>query len=217
MRINENGISMKNWIPTTISIVAIGFALVAIARVSPIQGDMDFDYYGAIIGVLAFLVTLLMGYQIYTVINVKEELKEVRKAREDINKKLEAKVQLSKEYRDELSQAAPIIMAIASQQRDIVESAAFNTYKKSKPEQFAREIATSTIVSMFTDYANVKDEHERHKRLNEISSNIQYDEAVEFFTDYAKKEDKEENDCVETLMLELLGILAEKKNEGDKN
>lgn len=208
---------MKNWIPTTLSIVAIGLAIIAIAKVSPVRGELNFDYYGAIIGVLAFLVTLLMGYQIYTVINVKEELKEVRKAREDFDDKLEAKAQLlSKEYRDELSQAAPIIMAIASQQRDIVESAAFNTYKKSKPEHFAREIASSTIVSMFTDYVNVKDENERYKRLNEIGSNIQYDEAVEFFTDYAKKKDKVENDCVESLMLELLGILADKKNEGDK-
>lgn len=208
---------MKNWIPTTLSIVAIGLAIVAIAKALPVKDEFNFDYYGAIIGVLSFLVTLLIGYQIYTVINVKEEMKEVRKAREDIDKELETKAQqLSKEYRDELSQAAPIIMAIASQQRDIVESAAFNTYKKSKPEQLAREIATSTIVSMFTEYVNVKDEHERHKRLNEIASNIQYDEAVEFYTDYAKKEDKNKNDCVESLMLELLGILTEEKYEGDK-
>ena len=208
---------MKNWIPTTLSIVALGLAIVAIAKVSPIQCDMDFDYYGAIIGVLSFLVTLLMGYQIYTVINVKEELKLVQKAREDIDKKLEAKAQqLSEEYKEELSQAAPVIMAIASQQKDIVESAAFQAYINSKPGQFSREIATRTIMSILTDYVNVSKKQERQRRLQEIAQNVEYDEAVEFFTDYAKKEDKEKNDCVESLMLELLGILAEKKDGGDK-
>lgn len=209
---------MKNWIPATLSIVAIGLAIVAIAKVSPVKGELNFDYYGAIIGVLAFLVTLLMGYQIYTVINVKEELKEVRKAREDIDIKLEAKVQhLSEEYKEELSQAAPVIMAVASQQKDIVECAAFQAYMNSKPGQFSREIANRTIISILTDYANVDNKQERQRRLQEIAHNVEYDEAIEFFTDYAKKEDKKENDCVESLMLELLGLLAEKKNEGNKD
>ena len=50
---------MKNWISTTISIVALGIAIVAMAKVAPAH-ELDFDYYGAIIGVLSFLVTLLM-------------------------------------------------------------------------------------------------------------------------------------------------------------
>ena len=51
---------MKNWISTTISIVALGIAIVAMAKVASVH-ELDFDYYGAIIGVLSFLVTLLMG------------------------------------------------------------------------------------------------------------------------------------------------------------
>ena len=63
---------MRSWIPTTISVVSLAIAIIAIAKVSPTQVPLDFDYYGAIIGVLSFLVTLLMGYQIYTVINSKK-------------------------------------------------------------------------------------------------------------------------------------------------
>ena len=59
------------------SIAAIIISIVALANVAPTQ-DINFDYLGAVIGVLSFLVTLLIGYQIYTVINVKEELKEVQ-------------------------------------------------------------------------------------------------------------------------------------------
>ena len=82
---------MKNWITGAISITAIIIAIVALANTAPTQG-IDFDYLGAIIGVLSFLVTLLIGYQIYTVINVKEELKEIQKERTGIVKTINLKV-----------------------------------------------------------------------------------------------------------------------------
>lgn len=50
---------MKNWINSILSIVAIALSIIAIAKVAPTQ-IIDFDYLGAIIGVLSFLVTLLM-------------------------------------------------------------------------------------------------------------------------------------------------------------
>ena len=75
---------MKNWLATSISVVAFAISIVAMAKVAPIEG-LDFDYYGAIIGVLSFLVTLLMGYQIYTVINVKKELDDARRLKEEID------------------------------------------------------------------------------------------------------------------------------------
>lgn len=53
--------AMKNFIATTISIVAIGIAIVAMAKVALVE-ELDFDYYGAIIGVLSFLVTLPMEF-----------------------------------------------------------------------------------------------------------------------------------------------------------
>jgi len=93
---------MKNWLATSISVVAFAISIVAMAKVAPIEG-LDFDYYGAIIGVLSFLVTLLMGYQIYTVINVKKELDDARRLKEEIDTKLQEKADvLSKGYKDEL-------------------------------------------------------------------------------------------------------------------
>ena len=38
--------------------------------------DLDFDYYGVIIGVLSLLITVLVGWNIYAVINVTESKKE---------------------------------------------------------------------------------------------------------------------------------------------
>ena len=193
---------MKNWIPTTISIVAIGISIVAMARVAPVV-ELDFDYYGAIIGVLSFLVTLLMGYQIYTVINVKKELGDVRRLKEEIDTKLQEKAEtLSKEYKEELANAAPLIMAIASKDRDIVEGAVFKSYRLSKPGQLAKDLAGRTIFVILSELAKLEGEN-RKIAIEDLAKNIEHEDAVEYYTDYAKKQNEERDKAIELFLLEL--------------
>lgn len=201
---------MKNWISTTISIVAIVIAIVAMARVAPIEG-LDFDYYGAIIGVLSFLVTLLMGYQIYTVINVRKDLDAVRRFKEEIDKKLQEKAdELSKEYKDELANAAPLIMAIASKDRDIVESEVFKAYRISKTGQLAKDLAGRTLLIMLGELAK-QEGAERKNSIEELAKNIEREDAIEYFTDYVKKGNGDRDNDVESFLLELMGSLSNEK------
>ena len=191
---------MKNWINSILSIVAISLSIIAIAKVAPTQ-IIDFDYLGAIIGVLSFLVTLLIGYQIYTVINVKEELKEVRKAKDEIDDKMQKITdKLSKDFKEELCNAAPLIMAIASKDKGIIETESFKAYKNSLPDQLSKELARQTIIIILSGFAK----------------SIKYDEAVDFYTDFAKMEDKTGVEGIEPFMLELFGILADRNENGDK-
>lgn len=202
---------MKNWINSIISVVAIIISIIAISKVAPTQ-SVNFDYLGAIIGVLSFLVTLLIGYQIYTVINVKEELKEVRKAREEIDNQMQKIAdKLSGEFKEELSNTAPLIMAIASKEKSIIEIETFKAYKNSEPNHLSKELAKQAIITYLLGFANTQDENDRIKNLEELSENINYDEAVEFYTDFAKMEDKSGVEDVEPIMLELLGLLSNKK------
>ena len=206
---------MKNWINSILSIVAIALSIIAIAKVAPTQ-IIDFDYLGAIIGVLSFLVTLLIGYQIYTVINVKEELKEVRKAKDEIDDKMQKIAdKLSKDFKEELCNAAPLIMAIASKDKGIIETESFKAYKNSLPDQLSKELARQTIIIILSGFANTQ-ENVRKQSLKELSESIKYDEAVEFYTDFSKMEDKTGLEGVESFMLELLGILANRNENGDK-
>lgn len=198
---------MKSWINSILSIVAIVLSIFAIAKVAPTQ-IIDFDYLGAIIGVLSFLVTLLIGYQIYTVINVKEELNEVRKARDEIDDKMQKIAdKLSKDYKEELCNAAPLIMAIASQDKGIIETETFKAYKNSLPDQLSKELARQTILIILSGFVNTQ-ESVRKQNLKELSESIKYDEAVEFYTDFSKMEDKTGLEGVESFMLELLGIFT---------
>ena len=206
---------MKNWINSILSIVAIALSIIAIAKVAPTQ-IIDFDYLGAIIGVLSFLVTLLIGYQIYTVINVKEELKEVRKAKDEIDDKMQKITdKLSKDFKEELCNAAPLIMAIASKDKGIIETESFKAYKNSLPDQLSKELARQTIIIILSGFANTQ-ENVRKQSLKELSESIKYDEAVDFYTDFAKMEDKTGVEGIEPFMLELLGILADRNENGDK-
>lgn len=206
---------MKNWINSILSIVAIALSIIAIAKVAPTQ-IIDFDYLGAIIGVLSFLVTLLIGYQIYTVINVKEELKEVRKAKDEIDDKMQKIAdKLSKDFEEELCNAAPLIMAIASKDKGIIETESFKAYKNSLPDQLSKELARQTIIIILSGFANTQ-ENVRKQSLKELSESIKYDEAVDFYTDFAKMEDKTGVEGIEPFMLELLGILADRNENGDK-
>lgn len=201
---------MKNWLATSISVVAFAISIVAMAKVAPIEG-LDFDYYGAIIGVLSFLVTLLMGYQIYTVINVKKELDDARRLKEEIDTKLQEKADvLSKGYKDELANAAPLIMAIASKERDIVESEVFKTYRVSKKGQLAKELAGQTLFVMLKGLAELEGK-ERKNAIEELAKNIERDDAVEYFTDYAKKGNGDRDKAVEQFLLELIGTLSDKE------
>ena len=201
---------MKNWLATSFSVVAIAISMVAMAKVAPIEG-LDFDYYGAIIGVLSFLVTLLMGYQIYTVINVKKELDDVRRLKDEIDTKLQEKADvLSKEYKDELANAAPLIMAIASKERDIVESEVFKAYRVSKNGQLAKELAGQTLFVMLKGLAELEGK-ERNNAIEELAKNIEREDAVEYYTDYAKKVKNDRDSSVEQFLLELIGTLSDKE------
>lgn len=60
-----------------VSIVISSFALtlgiVAICLVAPRRGELSFDYMGVIVGILSLLVTVLIGWNIATVLNFKDE------------------------------------------------------------------------------------------------------------------------------------------------
>lgn len=205
---------MKPWIAFVISCFAILLSLTAIGVTLPTVGELNFDYYGAIVGVLSFLITILMGYQIYTVINVKEELKEVRMLSSQIDAKLQKKGDaLTKEYKDELSGAVPLIVALSSKNRDIIESEIFKTYKKCSSGQIAKELAWQSI-NMIIGEVSMKQGEERERAIEELSRNVKHDDIVEFYTDFARNTDNNKLVGMEQFILELIGNIS--NNDGDK-
>lgn len=75
-----------NTITLIFSAISIMVSVAALCRTYPHTSDLGMDYQGVIVGMLALLVTILIGWQIYTAINVKEELKDIKDLRREINK-----------------------------------------------------------------------------------------------------------------------------------
>lgn len=75
-----------NTITLLLSAISIMVSVAALCRTYPHTSDLGMDYQGVIVGMLALLVTILIGWQIYTAINVKEELKDIKDLRREINK-----------------------------------------------------------------------------------------------------------------------------------
>lgn len=75
-----------NTITLILSAISIMVSVAALCRTYPHTSDLGMDYQGGIVGMLALLVTILIGWQIYTAINVKEELKDIKDLRREINK-----------------------------------------------------------------------------------------------------------------------------------
>lgn len=75
-----------NTITLILSAISIMVSVAALCRTYPHTSDLGMDYQGVIGGMLALLVTILIGWQIYTAINVKEELKDIKDLRREINK-----------------------------------------------------------------------------------------------------------------------------------
>lgn len=210
---------MNKTITNVLSVAAIIISMVALAQVHPTDGQ-DFDYIGAMVGVLSLIVTILIGYQIYTVINVKEELKEVKEIRTEIDYKLQEKVdELTTDYRDDLKKSTPLILSLASAGSGMdflmIESA-FRAYQESKPQQMAKDLSFQTIILIFAEIAKMKDQDKIQKKIDDMAKHVTYKQAVEFYTDFAKIEDKGVYGVIEPLVLSLLAVLPKDEQDGNK-
>ena len=67
------------WIALGLSVIAIIVSIIAICIACPHVPELGFDYQGVVVGILALLVTALLGWNIYTLIDMKS-------IRDDINK-----------------------------------------------------------------------------------------------------------------------------------
>ena len=74
--------------PTVLSVVGLVTSYIAIAIAAPRYVEPSkygFDYLGIIVGILAALVTFLVGMQLYNALRLKEDADEVSKAKSHID------------------------------------------------------------------------------------------------------------------------------------
>lgn len=69
--------SWERWIVYILLFIVLILSIVSICRTLP-RTDLGFDYLGVIVGILSLLVTALIGWNIYTTIDVKSQVKSIK-------------------------------------------------------------------------------------------------------------------------------------------
>ena len=69
---------MKRRIPILLSIISIAVSIIALCCALP-SNTYSFDYMGILVGILAILVTVLIAWQIYTFIDIKNKSEDLDK------------------------------------------------------------------------------------------------------------------------------------------
>lgn len=79
-----------------VSIIAITLSIIAICVSYPRSADSNLDYIGIIVGILGVLVAILIGWQLYNALNLKELVNQTENAKKDaIEAKNQAKQMLN--------------------------------------------------------------------------------------------------------------------------
>lgn len=71
------------YIQFIVSTVAITLSIIAICVSYPRSADSNLDYIGIIVGILGILVAILIGWQLYNALNLKELVNQTETAKKD--------------------------------------------------------------------------------------------------------------------------------------
>lgn len=95
---NDNSSNCLAWIAISLSVLAVIISGVATCIAAYRTPELGFDYQGVLVGILALLVTTLIGWQIYNIIYVEERVKKsIGNTLGNLNKKIESSTDAAKE------------------------------------------------------------------------------------------------------------------------
>ena len=89
---SENNMKAKDYLLLGIGIVSIVLSLIAICNTYPRTSEFGIDYQGWIVGILSFLVTILIGWQIFSIIDIRGIRKEIYLKENDIYQRSELNI-----------------------------------------------------------------------------------------------------------------------------
>lgn len=178
---NKTNVSI---VASIVSILLSGYAVFVCDK------RIEADWMGILVGILSLLVTVLIGWQIYTTINIKEELKETNTLRKEIDKKIEAAIKDMKieaaikdmeiNFAKELGSVSSILMSLSSDRRkDLVKNLFGIFYINRNSKNFALSFSVKMIYA-YLEGLEKSDQETRDKALKEMVTSLKYEEVSTF-------------------------------------
>lgn len=173
----------------------------------PGHGELSFDYMGIIVGALSLLVTILVGWQIYSTIEIKKEAQKTQQFRNEYKTKLiEIEKSVNEKNKEELLKLTPVIIGIRSPSREVTITACFNELYIDKDDKgvafsIAFEFLYDLFKSMTDDFNNLTD-----NLINEMATYLSSESVKVFFNELG-----EDDSAVKLLVIKLLLKISEKQ------
>lgn len=199
----------RNWIAIGLSGIAIIISVIAICFAAYRTPELQFDYIGVLVGIIASLVTVLIGWNIYTLIDIKETSQRLNEFREEFEKKIKSvKGEVEFNVKLEIMQTVPVL--IARENGDLVQTLKFmfNVFHENTDNNtFAKAIAREYILQSIMSLINSNDEVFVNNFTKAMKVVLKIDEIEDFlheFMNYSEEEKNQKYNGMQNILLELL-------------
>lgn len=208
-------VDMKAWLKENIiGLVAIIVSIIALIRALTYKEPIITDWLGVLVGILSLLVMLLIGWNIYSVIDFNRIKKDTKKLNKDIGqqfKKLESDLKI-----DNSTTSIAIARMITEGNKGIVEglSEALKCFKSYNSSFTITMMARERILAYLTEMIK----QDIVKDISPLIREYHINEEIEFFLSEFLTYSKAEKDGVYKGVQELLlSLLSEDKISDNYN
>lgn len=197
---------MKYKFDLFLSITSVIFSIIAICLSWDGLGFSEIDVVGIVIGIAGLIVTSLIGWNIYTVIDlnkVRRDTQEINEKIEDRMNKLESKVKSDMTL--EMITISNFYQSITVRSQVDALACGFRNFKMLSEEKIAKSLWREWILSSFINL--VDNDKYAHDTISYLKQNVKLEERKTFiseFLTYTEEEKETKYKGVQELLLLML-------------
>lgn len=173
---------MKKEISIWIGITALILSIISICISAWRSPELSFDYQGVIVGVLSLLVTVILGWNIYTVIDIKNTRGEIYKLKELLEKQIQQSNENTKLIlRMEIIDSAEVLNAFTANEIPDSLVVMFKEFYRIKNENsIAKILAQSYITQSLIGFIKKNDNVITDSLIMQLSERLKIEEVEDF-------------------------------------
>ena len=184
----------ENW-ALGLSIVAMTIAIIATCIAAYRTPELGFDYQGVIVGILSLLVTVLIGWNIYTFIDIKGTSQKIDKFRAEFEGKIKkSSLETQFDVKKEMMRVVPIL--IARQHGDLISSLQFmfKAFHENKDDGgFAKMLAREYILQTIMALINNENKNLISHLINDMKGTLKVEEIEDFLHEFLSYSEEEKH------------------------
>ena len=173
---------MKKEISIWIGITALTLSITSICISAWRSPELSFDYQGVIVGVLSLLVTVILGWNIYTVIDIKNTRGEIHKLKGLLEKQIQQSNENTKLIlRMEMIDSAEVLNAFTTNEIPDSLVVMFNEFHRIKNENgIAKMLAQSYITQSLIGFIKKNNNNITESLIIQLSERVKIEEVEDF-------------------------------------